>query len=127
MRIYSRVSQVKYLKLLCEKKQASLFAIYGRRRIGKTYLVNEFFISKKYKFFKLTGVKDAKLKIQIFNFKTEWKNVFNEQPPDVDNWPEALTELAIKIKKQSKKNKVVFFFLTSYLGSAHRNQIFCRL
>lgn len=38
-----REKEVKQLKKLYEKKSAELVAIYGRRRVGKTYLVDETF------------------------------------------------------------------------------------
>ncbi len=43
-----------------------LIAVYGRRRVGKTYLVRDFFAGKIC--FELTGARDASLKDQLANF-----------------------------------------------------------
>ena len=38
-----RKKEIKLLNEICELDESSLVAIYGRRRIGKTYLVNHMF------------------------------------------------------------------------------------
>jgi hypothetical protein len=47
---------------------AQFLAIYGRRRIGKTYLVRNFFIKKEYNIFDVAGTQNASLSTQIRNF-----------------------------------------------------------
>lgn len=44
------------LNRLLNSNQAEFLALYGRRRVGKTYLIREHF--KKELCFELTGVKD---------------------------------------------------------------------
>ena len=41
-----RVQEVKELNRLYARERAELVAIYGRRRVGKTYLVDETFAGK---------------------------------------------------------------------------------
>jgi len=44
--IVGREKEIELLQKLYDSKQAEFLAIYGRRRIGKTYLVTEFFRNK---------------------------------------------------------------------------------
>ena len=45
-RIIGRVNEQQLLSSLCEEQEARLIAVYGRRRVGKTYLVKYFFKDK---------------------------------------------------------------------------------
>jgi AAA+ ATPase superfamily predicted ATPase len=49
-----------------ESDRPELVAVYGRRRVGKTYLIRGFFAEKIC--FELTGARDANLKEQLTNF-----------------------------------------------------------
>ena len=90
--------------------RSELVAIYGRRRIGKTYLIREFF-GKKIAF-SFTGLSTGKRADQIKNFMLKLNEVTNEfkkekQPTD---WLEAFSYLKTFLKgiKESKKKKVIF-------------------
>ena len=45
-----RKDEIRRLNLAFESKESEFVAIYGRRRIGKTYLVNETFGSRTVSF-----------------------------------------------------------------------------
>ena len=49
-----------------ESDRPELIAVYGRRRVGKTYLIRGFFAEQIC--FELTGARDANLKEQLTNF-----------------------------------------------------------
>ena len=90
--------------------RSELVAIYGRRRIGKTYLIREFFGNKIT--FGFTGLSTGKRADQIKNFILKLNEVTNEfkkgkQPTD---WLEAFSYLKTFLKgiKESKKKKVIF-------------------
>jgi AAA+ ATPase superfamily predicted ATPase len=90
--------------------RSELVAVYGRRRIGKTYLVREFFGDKIT--FGFTGLSTGKRSDQIKNFMLKLNEVTNsfkkeEQP---DDWLEAFSYLKSFLKeiKESKKKKVIF-------------------
>jgi AAA+ ATPase superfamily predicted ATPase len=51
-------------------------ALYGRRRIGKTYLVREFFKNQEVIVFNVTGAKNAPLKEQLAHFIQQIGMVF---------------------------------------------------
>ncbi len=90
--------------------RSELVAIYGRRRIGKTYLIREFFGNKIT--FSFTGLSTGKRADQIKNFILKLNEVTNEfknekHPAD---WLEAFSYLKAFLKgiKESKKKKVIF-------------------
>ncbi len=90
--------------------RSELVAIYGRRRIGKTHLIREFFGNKI--IFSFTGLSTGKRADQIKNFILKLNEVTNEykkkkQPAD---WLEAFSYLKIFLKgiKESKRKKVIF-------------------
>lgn len=82
-------------KLYCSK-QAELVAIYGRRRIGKTYLVDEVFQGKIT--FRHAGLspleEDAKglLRAQLDHFYNSLKLYGMEADERPDNWLDAFFE-----------------------------------
>ncbi len=51
--VHWREDQLKSLENLVRKKSSSLAVVYGRRRIGKSRLIEEF--AKKYKFVRFSG------------------------------------------------------------------------
>jgi AAA+ ATPase superfamily predicted ATPase len=90
--------------------RSELVAVYGRRRIGKTYLIRQFFSDKI--IFSFTGLSIGKRADQIKNFMLKLNEVTDEfkdkkQPTD---WLEAFNYLKtfLNKKKKSKNKKVIF-------------------
>lgn len=90
--------------------RSELIAVYGRRRIGKTYLIREFFGTKIT--FSFTGLSTGKRSDQLKNFMlklNERTDDFKDlkQPAD---WLEGFSVLKQYLKgfKQTKKKKVIF-------------------
>ena len=52
--VFARNRELKFLERLYSSGKPEFLAIYGRRRVGKTYLIREFF-KKKGIYFALTG------------------------------------------------------------------------
>src|SRR4051812_16465818 len=92
--VFARVRELKVLQQLYDSGKPEFLAIYGRRRVGKTFLIREFFKNKGL-YFALTGVKDASVKKQLKNFTVEFTRVFGRlegyKPPK--NWFEAFEQL----------------------------------
>lgn len=105
-----REKELEILDSLLISKEAQFLAIYGRRRIGKTYLINNFFREKGV-YFELTGIKDAKLEAQLLNFAEEFADCFlegkREQAPK--SWQEAFTLLRRQIEAIDPMQKVIIF------------------
>jgi len=88
-----------------DSHRSELVAVYGRRRIGKTYLIREFF--KGEITFSFTGLSDGNRKEQIKNFVlklNEDTDDFLDQKMPKD-WLEAFSVLKTYINERAKKRK----------------------
>lgn len=108
---FGREQEKKQLQELYDSGKAEFIAIYGRRRVGKTYLVNDFFKDKGI-YFEITGSKKAPKSEQLSNFYRELTSLFPEEnscekPKD---WGQALNLLQVAIQKIPKTQKVILFF-----------------
>ena len=70
-RIIGREYEQHILRNICEEKEARLVAVYGRHRVGKTYLVKYFF-EEKFDFF-YTGSFETSMKVQLSLFANALK------------------------------------------------------
>jgi uncharacterized protein len=111
VQIVGRERESKILANLLDSKEAQLISVYGRRRIGKTHLIREFYRNKGV-YIQFTGVQDAHESEQLANFHDELRSVFtelaNKAPPD--NWREAFKRLVDSIKPIVKNQRVILFF-----------------
>src|SRR3970282_1680733 len=67
-KIIGRKLEKKQLNKVFSSKNSEFIAVYGRRRVGKTFLIRTFFTQKKCIFFHITGIKDGKLHDQLYEF-----------------------------------------------------------
>ncbi|MEI8321436.1 MAG: ATP-binding protein [Alphaproteobacteria bacterium] len=113
MKLIGRSVEKEVLRDLLNSDNPEFLAIYGRRRVGKTYLVREYFSnSKKALFFNITGSKNGKLSSQIEHFTDEIGKVFyggaNLSPGK--NWDKTFKILTTAIDNLPKNQKIVLFF-----------------
>ncbi|NGX28590.1 MAG: hypothetical protein K940chlam1_00772 [Candidatus Anoxychlamydiales bacterium] len=110
-KIIGRTEEKRMLEKLYRSQRAEFLAIYGRRRVGKTFLVREFFKDKGV-FFEITGSYNVKNIDQLQNFHTEFCALFKNETDysSPKNWKEALNRLKSNIKKIDKKQKIILFF-----------------
>ena len=109
--IIGREHEKNILEQTYHSEEAELIAIYGRRRVGKTYLVKSFFQDKKCIFFQTAGIYKGTLAEQLMRFNAEISTTFYQGAPlkEPKNWMEAFQFLNDAIQKNSKKNNIVFF------------------
>lgn len=90
--------------------EAEFIAIYGRRRVGKTYLVSEF-CKDKGLYFEATGQLKARKSLQLKNFSAALAEVFYYGIKIISpkTWPEAFEMLKNAILKKKSKRKVILF------------------
>ncbi len=109
--IIGRTDELKTLRALYGADDPQFLAVYGRRRIGKTFLISEFFRDKG-QYFELTGIKDAPLKVQLNNFAREYADVFNSGTPITPpaTWLEAFDQLRKRVQDRVPGEKMILFF-----------------
>lgn len=100
------------LEQLLASKNAEFLAIYGRRRIGKTFLIRHFFKGKDVIFFDVTGSKKGTLKEQIKHFIKQVSAVFYHNAPLTSgkNWDETFELLTNAIDSLENKKRIILFF-----------------
>lgn len=110
-KLVGRTREISILKSLLKSKKAELLAIYGRRRIGKTFLINRFF-SNKGIYFEMTGIKGGKCSQQIRAFvrrlQLSFKDLKIETYPKT--WFEVFELLEKAIGDTKKSHKIILFF-----------------
>lgn len=107
--IIGRTKEKKQLSKILSSSEAEFVVLYGRRRIGKTYLIREFFTTQPCEFLYVTGSSEGTLKTQLIHFTEALaKTFFANAPLKVPaSWHEAFQLLHQQII--STKNKVVIF------------------
>ena len=96
-----------------QSKRAEFIAVYGRRRVGKTYLIRYFFSKKDCLYFQLTGIYKAAAKVQLKEFIKEVANTFYTSKVKLEapkSWMEAFEILTELIEKQDPNKTQVLFF-----------------
>ena len=105
--IIGREEEKKILSDALQSRDAELIAVYGRRRIGKTFLIRNHY--DKHIRFELTGVHEASLKDQLHNFSLALQTsmAIPVAPADPNNWIDAFSLLSDLLKTLLKKEQPV--------------------
>ncbi len=109
-KLVGRISEKKILENALTSTGAELVAIYGRRRIGKTFLIRR--VYEKYLQFEFTGVHNASMQEQLEGFSLALKKAI-ESPVDIavpKSWAAAFHLLENFLTPVIKKQKAVIFF-----------------
>ena len=111
-----RKKELNILNQVCEDSKSKLVVVHGRRRIGKTYLIDHMFTKHRAdcNFFKFTGSSDQNTQIQMEYFIEaiyEWFGVEPDKP--IVKWHQAFIFLNRTITNYIKNNehtkKIVVF------------------
>lgn len=107
--IIGRSKEVENLEALYKSKRSEFVIVYGRRRIGKTYLVNAVF--EKRMTFAYTGARNQSQKIQLQHFAEQLKAFSKSKyAPELKSWEDAFNQLKeLIIALPVTKRKVIFF------------------
>jgi uncharacterized protein len=121
-KIIGRKEEIKILEECFESNKAHFVALYGRRRVGKTYLVKALFEKKL--FFNFTGIANASLQKQLTNFNIEMANQLHLQDDEYAyDWFSAFQLLRAKITASKVKKKVIFIDELPWLDTRNANFI----
>ncbi|AYD48070.1 AAA family ATPase [Arachidicoccus soli] len=116
-KLVGREKEYQLLSSLKENTASSFIAIYGRRRVGKTYLIRNAF-NNKFEF-QLTGIANSNTAQQLLNFNIAInKYDFSENHPIAKNWREAFQQLITLLEKSKSKKKIVFLDELPWLDTA---------
>ena len=89
---------------------SELIALYGRRRVGKTYLIRT--VYKDSMCFEITGIYNAPLKTQLANFRQALEASVGKKLPlaTPGNWLDAFQQLKNYLEQIDGKTKRAIFF-----------------
>lgn len=107
--IIGRKPELKLLQKAFHSPQAEFVVVYGRRRIGKTFLIKEFFAHQSCVYFQATGIQKGKMSLQLKKFAEALSLTFFDATPIAtpDSWDSALQLLHKQLLKSQEK--VVIF------------------
>ncbi len=107
--IIGRQQELETLDRAFSSRKSEFVILYGRRRVGKTFLVNQKF--DEHFTFRMTGLSNATLGQQLVNFSTTLAatapNLAGETVPE--NWFAAFQSLIRLAQEDSRPRKVIFF------------------
>lgn len=107
-KIIGRIEEQKLLLSLKDSPKAEFVALYGRRRVGKTFLINQLFGSNFA--FKMTGVLDGSLKDQLAAFSDSMDDFGYDMEEKPKDWMDAfkLLKKALKPRVESGAPCIIF-------------------
>ena len=106
--LIGRAKECERLDECMESFQAQLVIVYGRRRVGKTYLINEYFDNDFA--FKITGTYNKGREVQLRNFNSALNRKTNNKDIAPKDWFEAFDRLRDYIETLDEDKKQVCFF-----------------
>ena len=95
------------LKGCYESNRPEFVAVYGRRRVGKTFLVKQFF-NDDFDFY-VTGIYQGTRQEQLALFNKQLNKYSDNLYPPVSSWYDAFAQLEHYLSRIEKKRIVVFF------------------
>ena len=124
-KITGRLDETRILDKAFHSADPEFIAVYGRRRVGKTFLIREFYEDSIC--FELIGVHEASLKVQLSNFAQSLKaamgiGIFPQAP---GTWFDAFSHLEQFLEsfnqKQNTGKRVVFIDELPWLNTPKSN------
>ena len=110
MTLVGRDNEIKELNKCLHSDRSHFVAIYGRRRVGKTFLVKTFF--KNSFAFYATGLADADKQTQLSNFNLALRKYKKKDTPSVPiatDWLNAFNNLIEVLEQQEPTEKKIIF------------------
>ena len=95
------------LQQIIESRQSEFVAVFGRRRVGKTFLIREFF-SNKFAFYH-TGIANSNMLVQLDSFSKSLSNFSKISFSKPKTWFGAFENLTHLLKNSRIKGKKVVF------------------
>ncbi|MDZ7900299.1 MAG: ATP-binding protein [Arcicella sp.] len=108
-KIIGRKDEIALLRQIQQSDRSAFVAVYGRRRVGKTYLIRSFFEEKFT--FQLTGIANVETEQQLTNLHSALIRNFPEfeDNPMAKDWFQAFQQIITAIESLSDSEKKVLF------------------
>jgi AAA+ ATPase superfamily predicted ATPase len=112
MQFIGRDEELSILEKEYHKNYSSFVAIYGRRRVEKTELINHFLMEKDSIFFSVTGAYNVKLESHLANFSNKLSLTFGCNEVTFNTWDRAFQALQYELKSlPAKKHSKMSIFI----------------
>ena len=105
--IIGRLNEQRRLEQIYNSGKNEFLAVYGRRRVGKTYLIKQFF-NNQFDFY-FTGIYQGSKTVQLKEFTRQLSEVSNQPIQRPSNWFDAFALLKSYLKTISDKNRILIF------------------
>lgn len=106
--ILGREEEKQQLQNCIDSRESQLVIVYGRRRVGKSFLINQFF-DERFDF-KLVGDNKQSKEEQLFNFYDELKRQTGKNVAVPKDWREAFFQLRDYLETFTDEKKHIIFF-----------------
>ncbi len=106
--VIGRDDEKQELDRLMASANAELVVVYGRRRIGKTFLIRQYL--KPQLVFELSGLHNESLERQLENFSIRFKTQSRKSSEVPTSWLQAFEQLKEWLSETKAKGKRVLFF-----------------
>jgi uncharacterized protein len=106
--LIGRKEEIALLNKVSTMEKSSFVAVYGRRRVGKTYLIRQTF--KNQFTFQATGIANVNTKLQLMNFHSALQEYFPQLQTrkTAQNWFDAFQTLRACLEKSEQAKKIIF-------------------
>jgi uncharacterized protein len=120
-KIVGRKEEQIMIQELLKSKKPEFLAVYGRRRVGKTFLIRQ--TLNKDLVFQMTGIAHAKTQQQLVNFFSVLQELDAglNSASTPQNWFEAFNLLRNYLQKLNSPKKVVFFDELPWIDTPRSN------
>lgn len=116
--LIGRYEEIDILKEKQMSLKSEFIALYGRRRVGKTFLIRSVFEGQIT--FQLTGIANATLGQQLANFNVSLQEQhWDKKRSEATDWLEAFQQLKKVVEKSKQKKKIIFFDELPWFDTTH--------
>jgi len=105
--IIGRKEEIAFLQQIVKSGEPEFVAVFGRRRVGKTFLIKQFF-NNDFTFY-FSGSEKSTKKEQLENFRDAFQNYFNLIIPIPESWTMAFQMLRKELERSKKRGRKVIF------------------
>ena len=117
--IVGRIEEIERINQALNEDESQFIAVYGRRRVGKTFLIRSVLDGKFT--FQHSGLANAKTKEQLEAFRLALVEHGYKNCPVLNSWLNAFELLKEVVKKSKKRKKVIFIDEISWMDTARSN------